>query len=94
MAKLTQKDVKKIADLIKIAIPDAELDHYTSQLNAVLDSVEVLKELDTEGVKPTSQTHGQTNIMRADKIKPGIDISKYQNRRNLKDNYFAVRKVL
>ena len=94
MAKITKNEVKKISDLIKIAIPENELDHYASQLNTVLDSMDVLAELDTKDVKPTSQTHGLTNVMRADEIKPGLDITKYKNTRNLKNNYFSVKKVL
>lgn len=94
MAKLTKAEVKKIADLIKIAIPDKELDHYAAQLNTALDSVEVLKELKADKVKPTSQTHGLTNVYREDEVHQGLDINKYLNRKNMLGNYFAVKKVL
>jgi aspartyl-tRNA(Asn)/glutamyl-tRNA(Gln) amidotransferase subunit C len=94
MAKITEAEVKKIADLIRIAIPESELDNYTRQLNTVLGSMDILKELDTKKVEPTSQTHGLKDVMREDKVVKGLDINDYQNRRNLKNNYFVVKKVL
>lgn len=94
MNKLDDNTTKSVAGLIKIKIPDADLPKYTSQLNTVLESVEVLKELDTESVKETSQTHGLTNVIRADEPTPGLDLKKYKNRRNFSGKYFTVKKVL
>lgn len=91
---IDDKTTAKAADLIKIEIPASELPKYTAQLQTVLDAVEVLKEVDTSAVKPTAQTHGLQNVWREDVATPGLDMSKYQNRRNFKDHYFRVKKVL
>lgn len=96
MAKvhLTDADTAKVADLIKIAIPQAELAKYTTQLNTALDSTSILAELDTSNTPVSSQTHGLKNVLRTDVAQPGLDIEKYPNRRNLKKRYFVVKKVI
>lgn len=91
---LTNEQTAGIADLIKIRIPESELPHYTEMLNTALDSADVLAELDTESVEPTSQTHGLKNVLREDEPKPSLDMTKYKNTRNFRDGYFVVKKVL
>lgn len=91
---LTDTDTAKIGDLIKIGIPATELHHYTSQLNTVLDSIAVINKLDTSKIVPTSQTHGLKNVLRDDEPQPGLDITKYPNKKNLRGRYFIVKKVL
>lgn len=93
-ALLTDEQTAGIADLIKIKIPTEKLPEYTSRLNTALDAADVLQELDTEKVEPTSQTHGLKNILREDKALPGLDMRKYKNTRNFANGYFVVQKVI
>lgn len=92
--KITDKVTKKVAGLIKLELAASEIASYTSQLSKVLESVEVLAELDTSKVEATSQTHGLQNIWRNDEPTPGLDMKKYKNTKNFKDGYFIVDKVL
>lgn len=94
MGKLSQDDVKKIANLIKLQLSEQELQHYQDQLNTVLPSVDVLQKLDTSKTKETSQTHGLENVLAEDEPEPGLDINKYPNKQNLKNNYFVVHRVV
>ena len=92
---LTDAETKQIAGLIQIHIPDAELPKYTKQLNTVLDAPEVLKQINTEGVEPTAQTHGQTNVLREDIVEPGLDMQQYPNPQFKKaTNTFEVKQVI
>lgn len=91
---LDDKVTTEVADLIKIAIPVAELPHYTQQLNTVLPSVDVLQELDTSKVATTAQTHGLENVLRKDEPKPGLDITQYPNKRNLHGRAFRVKRFI
>lgn len=91
---LTNEQTAAVADLIKIKIPETELTHYAEMLNTSLDSAEVLAELDTESVEPTSQTHGLKNVLREDIPQPGLDMRNYKNTRNFQHGYFVVKKVL
>lgn len=91
---VTDADTKKIAGLIKIHLKEDEVAKYTIQLNTALDAMDVLKELDTEKVVETSQTHGLTNVLAEDEPQPGLDIAEYPNRKNFDKSYFVVNKVL
>jgi len=52
-------DVKKIAKLANLQIKEEELKSYTEKITAVLDIVSQLKEINTEGIIPTSQVTGR-----------------------------------
>ncbi len=94
MAKLSQADVKKIANLIKLSMSEEEIQHYQEQLNVVLPSVDVLQQLNTDDTKETSQTHGLENVLAEDEVEPGLDINEYPNKGNLENNYFVVNRVI
>ncbi len=67
---LTVEEVKKIASLARLNLTDEEIELYRGQLSSILDYVGQLKEVDTDGVEPTSQVTGLKNITREDSIKP------------------------
>lgn len=94
MPKLSREEVRKIANLIKINIKDADLQRFQDQLNTVIPSVAVLGELDTEKVKETAQTHGLENVLAEDVAEPGLDITKYPNKKYLKGRFFVVNRVI
>jgi aspartyl-tRNA(Asn)/glutamyl-tRNA(Gln) amidotransferase subunit C len=52
---LNRDDVKKIADLARLELTEAELTLFTRQLGDILAYVEQISALDTSGVAPTSQ---------------------------------------
>jgi aspartyl-tRNA(Asn)/glutamyl-tRNA(Gln) amidotransferase subunit C len=91
---ISKEDIKRIADMIRINIPENELDNYSNQLNTALDAVDVLRELDTDKIQPTAQTHGLVNIIDEDIPRPGLEMKEYKNRRNFNGKYFTVKKVL
>ena len=51
---LTKDDVRKVADLARLAVTEAETETYTHQLTRILGHVEKLSEIDTTGVEPTA----------------------------------------
>ncbi|OGJ52449.1 hypothetical protein A2448_03530 [Candidatus Peregrinibacteria bacterium RIFOXYC2_FULL_41_22] len=68
MAKITKQQVSKVAHLARIKLTDEELEKFTSQIEGVLEYMDVLNEVDTAGVAPTSQVTGLSNVMREDAI--------------------------
>jgi len=66
MSKLTRQDVLKLAQLARLRLTDKEVDQYTTELSAILDYVQLLDEVDTTGLEPTSQVTGLTNVTRTD----------------------------
>lgn len=65
---LTKEEVKHIALLARLGLTDAEIEKFTGQLSSILEYVEQLKEVNTEGVAPTAQVTGLENIMALDAI--------------------------
>lgn len=65
---LTRAQVQHIAKLARLALTDAEVDKFTGQLTTILEYVEQLNEVDTDGVVPTAQVTGLKNVMRDDVV--------------------------
>lgn len=68
MAKLSKKDVLKLARLARIELEPDEINVYIDEINRILTYVEQLKLVDSKDVIPTNQITGLTNIMRSDVI--------------------------
>ena len=71
---LTRDDVAKIAHLARLDLTAAQLDQYREQLSAILDYAEMLDELDLDDVAPTAHAIARQNVMRPDKIEPGLSL--------------------
>jgi len=69
MAKLSRDDVLKLAKLAGLSLSDDEVDRYTDELSEILNYVEQLQSVNVDGLTPTHQVTGLTNVMRADVIK-------------------------
>lgn len=63
---LTRADVERVALLSRLRLSDAELDTMTGQLGKILEYVDQLGELDTEGVEPMAHAVEMTNRFAAD----------------------------
>lgn len=66
-AKLTKEEVKHVAKLANLTLTEAEIEKFQKQLSAVLGYVEILSQVQTAGVEPTSQVTGLENVLREDK---------------------------
>lgn len=65
---LTKDEVKHIAKLARLNLTEDEIEKYAKQLSGILDYFEVLKEVDTEKVKPIAQITGLENVKRVDEV--------------------------
>ena len=72
MAKMTKEDVIEVAHLARLAITDEEAVHFADQLEAITNAMELLNELDTENVEPTTHVLPLVNVMREDKSIEGL----------------------
>jgi len=57
-----------VARLAKIAITDDEAAKLTKELDAILGYVQQLDAVDTQGLQPTYQVTGLTNVTRKDDL--------------------------
>ncbi len=73
MAKITKEEVIEVAHLARLAITDEEAIHFADQLEAITNAMDLLSELDTENVEPTTHVLQMVNVLREDKSIPGLD---------------------
>lgn len=67
------QDVEHVARLARLALTDAEKALMREQLGRILDYIDKLKQLDVEGVEPTSHAVPMLNVMRDDEVEPCLD---------------------
>ena len=96
MSDISIDEVKKLALLSRISISDEEAKKLAKELSSVLDYVEQLNKIDTQGVQETSQVTGLENVVRRDKE---IDYKTTReallsNAPDQEDGYIKVRRVL
>ncbi|MGM7637120.1 Asp-tRNA(Asn)/Glu-tRNA(Gln) amidotransferase subunit GatC [Bacillus sp. Hm123] len=72
MTRITEEEVRHVANLARLAVTDEEVEKFTSHLDAIISFAEQLNELDTTDVLPTSHVLDMKNIMREDEAKPGL----------------------
>ena len=92
---VSKTDVAHLASLSKITLVDDELESLTVDLENILDYIEQLKELNTDGVEPTYQVTGLQNVWRDDVIEPQVPREKLLALAPAsRDNQMKVPKVL
>jgi aspartyl-tRNA(Asn)/glutamyl-tRNA(Gln) amidotransferase subunit C len=67
--KITEKEVRYVADLANLKLTDAEVLKFETELTGILDHFDRLKEIDTTGVAPMAQVlfeSGETATLRED----------------------------
>jgi aspartyl-tRNA(Asn)/glutamyl-tRNA(Gln) amidotransferase subunit C len=67
---ISPEDVRHVARLARLSLSDEELERMREQLDAILAYIDKLRELDVEGVEPTSHAVPLVNVMRDDEITP------------------------
>jgi aspartyl-tRNA(Asn)/glutamyl-tRNA(Gln) amidotransferase subunit C len=68
MGRITVDDVRKVAQLARLELPEQKIATYTGQLERILDYVAQLEQVDTEGVPPTTRAVEVVNVSRADRV--------------------------
>ena len=68
MSKITSDDVKKVAQLARLDLPEDEVLLYTTQLEKILGYVAHLEQVDTTNVSPTTRAVEVVNVFRQDLV--------------------------
>ena len=96
MADLSRDDVLKLARLARLDLTDEEVDEYSRELSEILHYVEQLQQADVDGLSPTNQITGLTNVMREDEIKDYGYAPKelLKNVPSTQDDYIKVKRMI
>jgi aspartyl-tRNA(Asn)/glutamyl-tRNA(Gln) amidotransferase subunit C len=93
--KLSKEEVKHIAMLSRLELKEEEVEKFQTQLSKILDFVEKLNELDTEGIDPKFQIIPPQNVLREDVS--GVSLSRektFMNAPETDGEHFIVPKVV
>jgi aspartyl-tRNA(Asn)/glutamyl-tRNA(Gln) amidotransferase subunit C len=70
---LERAQVLHVAKLAKLELDDEEVERMGVELSKVLEHVERIRELNLDGVPPTSHAVDLAGVMRADEPEPCLD---------------------
>lgn len=87
--------VRKVAKLARIAEPETRIEPLARELNGILTWIEMLNEVDTDGVEPMTSVVHQGLPMREDVVTEGGDPAKVlANAPKAAKDFFVVPKVV
>ena len=69
---ISHDEVLHVARLARLALTDEEVERLGRQLNAILEAVGKVAELDLEGVEPTSHPLELANVWAEDEPRPSL----------------------
>ena len=84
--KITQEEVTHVANLSKLKFSPEETAEFATTLSKIVDMVELLEEVDTTGVAPTTTMADRKTVLRPDVAEKGTD-RLFKNVPE-KDNYY------
>jgi aspartyl-tRNA(Asn)/glutamyl-tRNA(Gln) amidotransferase subunit C len=93
--KINRELLDKIAHLARLEFDEKDAEKMMQDMTEIVDWVEKLKEVDTEGVEPLTTMSHEVNALREDEIKPHLSHERALLHAPGKDaDYFRVPKVL
>ena len=95
MSRISADDVRKVAKLARLDLPDEKIATYTTQLESILGYVSQLESIDTEGVPETTRAVEVTNVTREDMVTPTPVRDEILNQAPQREgDFFRVPKIL
>ena len=71
---ISRAEVVHVARLARLALTDEELDRFAGQLDAILEAVGKVSELDLSGVEPTLHPLELSNVWAEDAPQPSLPV--------------------
>jgi len=71
--KISREDVEHVANLARLELSDSDIATFVGQIGEILDHVDSLKLVDTQGVAGTSHAISLTNAFRDDEVSEPAD---------------------
>lgn len=93
--EFSEDEVRHIALLGRLELTDDEVHRFAREFGDILGYVEQLRELDTEGIAPTSHAVARTNVFREDAPRPSLtNAQALANAPEAEDGYFRVPPII
>ena len=95
MNRITEDEVKKVAELARLKLDNNQVKHHAKQIEKILDYINQLEKVDTNGVPSTTRAIEVINVVRNDAN------NKFENRDELlnlaparENDFFKVPKII
>ncbi len=73
---ISKDDVRYIANLARLGLTEAEIEHFQLQLEGVLGYIDKLKTVDVSKTAPMAHVLDLKNVYRPDTVRPSLDPEK------------------
>ena len=70
---ISREEVAKVSLLARLLLAEDELDRMTTQLGDILEYMDLLGEVDTDGIAPMAHAVEVANVFRDDQVRPSLD---------------------
>jgi aspartyl-tRNA(Asn)/glutamyl-tRNA(Gln) amidotransferase subunit C len=95
MSRITPEEVRELAVLARLALSDQEIARMTGDLDAILDYVDAMRELDTTGVEPMTHAVPFDCPLRPDQVAPSLPIDEaLRNAPRREASFFQVPRIV
>lgn len=93
--KISKQEVIDTAELARLEFDESNLEKFTEQLGRILEYIEDLNELNTDGIEPTSHVLELTTPLREDRVNQLITVEQaLQNAPEKDEDFLVVPKVI
>lgn len=93
--KITRDEIIHVANLARLELDENSIDKLAGQVGNILEYVDTLNSVDTEGIVPTSHAISLCNAFRKDEVRESIGIEKaLANAPEKDDGNFIVPKII
>ena len=96
--KITEKEVRYVADLANLTLTDSEVKKFQADLDGILEHIDKLNEIDTSGIEPMAQVLfdvDETATLRPDIPAPPLgNEASLANAPQAGSGYFKIPKVI
>ena len=93
--KITKEQVAYVAHLARLELDEAAVATFAEQIGSILDYMDMLNGVDTQGVQPTSHATSICNAFRDDAVREHLDTeAATANAPEKDDGSFIVPKVV
>ena len=93
--KITTEEIKHLALLTRINMSDEEIELMKDQMSDILRNIDILNQVDTDGVDITAHSADVESVMREDEIQDSITIEEaLLNAPRTEKDFIRIRAVL
>lgn len=93
--QITRETVKRIAELARLSLDESEIESFTSEFAAIVNSIDAINSLDLDDVEPMSHVLDLPNVFREDIATESLSVKEaLANAPQKNETFFKVPKVM